>query len=86
MLSGKPAPAGKPADKTAPQTAPQTAPATNGVSQQRCPVLGGAVDTNVYVDYQGKRVYFCCATCKEAFLKDPVKYALKPVENPTPTR
>ena len=28
--------------------------------QTTCPVLGGNVDKNVYADYQGKRIYFCC--------------------------
>ena len=42
--------------------------------QTTCPVMGGKIDKDVYVDYQGQRVYFCCASCKENFLKDPEKY------------
>jgi len=39
-----------------------------------CPVMGGEVDKNVYVDYKGKRVYFCCTGCVEEFNKNPEKY------------
>ncbi|MFI5331172.1 MAG: YHS domain-containing protein [Desulfobaccales bacterium] len=45
--------------------------------QTLCPVLGGNVDKKVYVDYQGKRVYFCCQGCDAAFKKDPEKYMKK---------
>jgi YHS domain-containing protein len=43
-------------------------------NQTTCPVMGGKIDRDVYVDYQGQRVYFCCPSCKETFLKDPEKY------------
>ncbi|TFG37596.1 MAG: YHS domain-containing protein [Desulfobacterales bacterium] len=42
--------------------------------QTICPVEGGKIDKNVYVDYQGKRVYFCCADCKAKFNADSAKY------------
>ena len=29
--------------------------------QTTCPVLAGNIDKNVYADYQGKRIYFCCS-------------------------
>ncbi len=29
--------------------------------QTTCPVLAGKIDKNVYADYQGKRIYFCCS-------------------------
>ena len=45
--------------------------------QTVCPVLGGNVDKKVYVDYQGKRVYFCCTGCDAEFKKDPEKYLKK---------
>lgn len=45
--------------------------------QTTCPVMGGKIDKNVYLDYQGQRVYFCCTACKETFLKDPDKYFRK---------
>ena len=46
-------------------------------SQTTCPVLAGNLDRNVYVDYQGKRIYFCCKGCDEEFKKDPAKYMKK---------
>ena len=39
--------------------------------------MGNAVDPDVYVDYQGRRIGFCCLGCDEAFLKDPEKYLKK---------
>ena len=47
--------------------------------QTVCPVLGGNIDKKVYVDYQGKRIYFCCPGCPAEFQKDPEKY-LKKIE------
>ena len=44
------------------------------VPQSTCPVMGGPIDKSVYVDYKGKRVYFCCAGCPETFKQDPEKY------------
>jgi YHS domain-containing protein len=45
--------------------------------QTLCPVLAGNIDKNVYVDYQGKRIYFCCKGCDAEFKKDPEKYLKK---------
>ena len=45
--------------------------------QKVCPVLGGNVDQKVFVDYQGKRIYFCCQGCDAEFKKDPEKYMKK---------
>jgi YHS domain-containing protein len=45
--------------------------------QTTCPVLGGNINKQVYVDYQGKRVYFCCKGCDEQFKQDPEKYIKK---------
>ena len=45
--------------------------------QTACPVMGGLVNKNVYADYQGNRVYFCCPPCRKEFKKDPEKYVKK---------
>ena len=43
-----------------------------------CPVMvGEPVDAEIFVDYEGKRVWFCCDTCVEDFNADPKKYATK---------
>ncbi len=53
-----------------------TSPQKEG-TKATCPVTGEqftiAKDT-VHAEYKGKYVYFCCAGCKKAFDKDPVKY------------
>ena len=48
-----------------------------GGPQTTCPVMGGKIDKNVYTDYQGKRIYFCCSGCPDDFKKDPDKYMKK---------
>ena len=45
--------------------------------QTLCPVLGGNVNKQVYADYNGKRIYFCCSGCDAEFKKDPEKYMKK---------
>ncbi len=48
------------------------------VSQGTCPVMGEIItNKNHYVDYQGKRIYFCCSDCPAEFNKDPEKYMKK---------
>jgi YHS domain-containing protein len=42
--------------------------------QTKCPIRGSTINKNVYVDYQGKRIYFCCPPCIKEFKKDPEKY------------
>jgi len=56
------------------------APAAAGqpeIAQKICPVMGEAIDPDVHVDYQGRRIYFCCQMCKGTFEKDPAKYVAK---------
>ncbi len=48
-----------------------------GTSQSACPVLGGKINPGIHVDYQGQRVYFCCADCIDRFNKEPEKYLKK---------
>ncbi len=43
-------------------------------AQETCPVMGGKLDRSIYVDHEGKRVYFCCKMCVGTFKKDPEKY------------
>lgn len=42
--------------------------------QTHCPIAGNPIERDVFVDYQGMRIYFCCPGCDEDFLKDPEKY------------
>lgn len=55
-----------------------------------CAVMGGkkldiasATSKHMYADYKGKRYFFCCGGCPEAFKKDPAKYSKSP-SIPTP--
>jgi YHS domain-containing protein len=57
--------------------APALSVAAQAKEQTTCPVLGGNIDKNVYTDYQGKRIYFCCAACVDEFNKNPKKYLQK---------
>lgn len=61
--------------KSQPVPAPpakEIAPAS--VEQTICPVMGGAIDKNIFTEYKGKKVYFCCLGCKDTFEKEPEKY------------
>lgn len=48
--------------------------------QPQCPVSGEAIDPSVYVDQNGKRIYFCCEKCRKKFNKKPEKF-LQKMEN-----
>ena len=52
--------------------------------QKNCPVLGEPINKNVFLDYKGRRVYFCCAGCIGEFKKAPETFLNKlPGENKT---
>lgn len=54
--------------------APTTA-SQEDVEQTECPVMiGNKIDPSIFTTYRGKKVYFCCPTCKSAFEKAPEKY------------
>jgi YHS domain-containing protein len=42
--------------------------------QKTCPVMGGAINKKLYVDYKGQRIYMCCPGCTDAIKKEPEKY------------
>lgn len=46
-------------------------------NQVLCPVRGGQINKNVFADYQGKRIYFCCPPCIGDFRRNPDKYIKK---------
>ena len=47
------------------------------ITQTVCPVMGGAINKDIYTDHNGKRVYFCCQGCIAEFTKNPAKYLAK---------
>ena len=48
-----------------------------GGAQTHCPVMGGEINKDIYVDYDGMRIYFCCAGCESAFLEKAEEYLQK---------
>ena len=68
----------KAATATAEEAKKTTTEAAVSIEQTMCPVMdGNKIDKNVFVEYKGKKVYFCCAQCKAAFEKEPEKYLAK---------
>jgi YHS domain-containing protein len=50
--------------------------ASAAVEQTTCPVMeGNKINKDVFVEYKGIKVYFCCNDCKAKFEADPEKYA-----------
>lgn len=43
-----------------------------------------ATAKKMYADYKGRRYFFCCEGCPDAFKKNPAKYAKKAQSIPTP--
>ena len=46
-------------------------------AQVACPVQGGKINQDLYIDYQSQRVYFCCPGCLPIFKKNPEKHLQK---------
>ncbi|MGM0443916.1 MAG: hypothetical protein ACQEQV_06990 [Fibrobacterota bacterium] len=42
--------------------------------QTVCPVMGNAVNKDLYVDYEGQRIYVCCQGCIKSVRENPEKY------------
>ena len=55
----------------------QTSELESTTPQTKCPVMGGNINKEVFVDYKGKRIYFCCNACIERFNEEPEKYMKK---------
>jgi YHS domain-containing protein len=58
-------------------TTEEAAKAAAAGEQTICPVTGNPIDKSVFVEYKGKKVYFCCPDCKAKFNADPEKYIAK---------
>lgn len=50
---------------------------TAAIEQKTCPVMGSAINKAHFVEYKGKKVYFCCPPCKDKFTAEPGKYIAK---------
>ena len=47
------------------------------IEQAKCPVMGGVINKDLYVDHDGKRVYVCCPGCIDTVKADPETYISK---------
>lgn len=47
------------------------------IEQTTCPVMGSPINKAIFVEYKGKKVYFCCPPCKDKFNAEPEKYIAK---------
>ena len=45
--------------------------------QTTCPVMGGPINKAIFIEHQGKKVYFCCDPCKDKFKEAPEQYVAK---------
>ncbi len=61
-------------DSNAKQEPNTTAEKAKAAEQTLCPVMGGKINKDIFTEYKGKKVYFCCPGCKPVFEKDPEKY------------
>ncbi len=71
LVAGGLSTSGFAADSTMPAK-PAAPPALH--KQTVCPVMGKSIDSSVYTDIQGQRVYFCCKGCEAKLKADPDKY------------
>ena len=63
--------------KSEPAPAETKAIVPQTIEQKICPVMEGPINKEIYTEYKGKKVYFCCPGCKEKFEKEPGKYISK---------
>lgn len=45
--------------------------------QTTCPIMDAPINKDIFVEYKGKKVYFCCEGCKDKFNEEPEKYLAK---------
>jgi YHS domain-containing protein len=58
--------------------------AAEEIANQTCPVLGGKARSDIAIEYNGKKVYFCCPGCVGKFTAEPGKYLKKMEQQKTP--
>jgi uncharacterized membrane protein/YHS domain-containing protein len=63
-----------PSAPAAPTNAAPAAPAAVAIANTICPVSGKPIDPTKFIDFEGKRIAFCCDNCPKEFQKDPAKY------------
>ena len=43
-------------------------------TQTHCPVMGNPIDPDIFTDYEGQRIFFCCPPCIQRFGTDPAGF------------
>ncbi len=51
--------------------------ASTVTKQTTCPIMGGKINKDIFVEHKGQKVYFCCKACVTKFQADPEKYLAK---------
>jgi YHS domain-containing protein len=68
----------EPAAPAQPANEPNAVVAAAGAIEQKlCPVMEAPINKDLFTVYEGKKVYFCCAGCKEKFEANPQEYLAK---------
>ncbi|MFT7624845.1 MAG: hypothetical protein ACI9WU_004035 [Myxococcota bacterium] len=69
--TGKPTP-DKPKQKSKPAISikPEKKGDVIDLNNSHCPVMGGKASPDVFIDYEGLRVHFCCPGCDSTFKED----------------
>ncbi len=80
MLASTAFAVGKPKTAKATTHLPCAVMTTNKVA------IKDATSKKMFADHKGRRYFFCCAGCPEAFQKDPAKYAKAANSIPTPKK
>lgn len=52
----------------------KTSAACDVKMQSLCPIMNSEINKDLYVDYEGKRIYVCCPGCIDTVKADPAKY------------
>ena len=68
---------GKTQDANRPQEPNNPPQQVKAAEQTTCPVMGNAINKELFTTYKGKKVYFCCGGCKPKFKKNPDEYVKK---------
>ena len=55
----------------------QAVAAAGAIAQTACPIMGAPINKKLFVEYKGKKVYFCCGECIDKFNANPEDYVAK---------
>ena len=59
------------------EAASEVEAASEAIEQTTCPVMGGKINKDLFVEYKGQKVYFCCKACVSKFQEAPEEYLSK---------